>query len=148
MSADHETIAKGAIALEKERPFKSQSLKKRVYSNSPPGNKLLVYDCSQRNLKVQSAKNISKSHASALHTLHQQKLPVSDLDHSQKVDLPPKRNQVTIFVDAETESTRTIASKGADGQSDVILVKLYLDRLGAYHRVLRFLGLLSTLYVI
>ncbi|KAL9135289.1 MAG: hypothetical protein Q9175_003525 [Cornicularia normoerica] len=129
MSADHETTAKGAIALEEDKPPKSQYLKKRVYSNSPPWNQLLVYDCSQRNLSVQSAKNIN-------------------LDHSQKVDLPPKRNQVTIFVDAETESTPTIASKGADGQSNAVLVTLYLDRLGAYHRVLRFLGLLSTLYVI
>ena len=64
------------------------------------------------------------------------------------MDLPPKRKQVTIFVDPETESKPTIASRGADGQSNVILATLYLNRLGVYHQVLRFLGLLSTLYVI
>lgn len=63
------------------------------------------------------------------------------------MDLPPKRNQVTIFVDPETKSKPTIARRGADGQNNVELATLNLNRLGAYHQVLRFLGLLSTLYV-
>ena len=63
------------------------------------------------------------------------------------MDLPPKRKQVIIFVDPETESKPTTDSRGEDGQSNVVLATLYLNRLGAYHQVLRFLGLLSTLYV-
>ena len=63
------------------------------------------------------------------------------------MQLPPKRKHVTIFVDPETESKPTTKSTGPNGQSNVVLAKLYLDRLGAYHQVLRFLGLLSTLYV-
>ena len=71
---------------------------------------------------------------------------LSDLNECQKVDLP-KRKQVTIFVDHETESIPTTASKGEGGRSNVVLATLYLDRLGAYGQVLRFLGLLPTLYV-
>ena len=71
---------------------------------------------------------------------------LSDLNECQKLDLL-KCNQVTIFVDPETESKVTTASKGENGRSNVILATLYLDRLGAYYQVLRFLGLLSTLYV-
>ena len=68
-------------------------------------------------------------------------------DHWQKIDLPPKHRKVTIFVDRETESKTTTEFKGADGKSNVILATLNLHRLGTYHRALRFLGLLSTLYV-
>ena len=64
------------------------------------------------------------------------------------IELPPKHEQVTIFVDPETESEPTTESRREDGQSNVILATLYLIRLGAYHRVLRTLGLLSTLYVL
>ena len=71
---------------------------------------------------------------------------LSDINQCQKVDLP-KRKQVTIFVDPETESKPTTASKGKSGRSNVVLATLYLDRLGVYHQVLRFLGMLSTLYV-
>ena len=67
--------------------------------------------------------------------------------HCQKVYIPPQCKEVTIFVDAETESKPTIASRGAEGQNKVKLATLNLYRLGAYHQLLRFLGLLSTLYV-
>ena len=73
---------------------------------------------------------------------------LSDIDRCQKVDLPPNRKQVTIFVDPETESKPTTASKAPDGQSNVVLATLYLNRLGVFHQLLRFLGLLSTLHVI
>ena len=71
---------------------------------------------------------------------------LSDLNECQKVDLP-KCKQVTIYVDPETESEPTTASKGESGRSNVVLATLYLDRLGAYGQVLRVLGLLSILYV-
>lgn len=72
----------------------------------------------------------------------------SDKHQWTRVDLPPKRNQVTIFVDPETESKPTIDGRGEDGQSNVVLATLYLNRLSGYRRFLRFLGLLSTLYVV
>ena len=72
---------------------------------------------------------------------------VSDPRSYQIVKLPPKRTQVTIFVDPETESKPTTENTAPDGQSNVFLMQLYLDRLGAFDQVLRFLGLLSTLYV-
>ena len=34
-----------------------------------------------------------------------------------------------------------------DGHSNVMLAKLYLDRLGGFTKVLRLLGVLSTLYI-
>ena len=39
-------------------------------------------------------------------------------------------------------------SSGQDGQDNVELATLYLNHLGAYHRFLRAVGLLSTLYVL
>lgn len=72
---------------------------------------------------------------------------IIDLDKYKKVALPKQRKRVTIFVDPETESQPTAESTAPDGQSNVVLAKLYLDRLGRYDQLLRFLGLLSTLYV-
>lgn len=63
------------------------------------------------------------------------------------MDLPPNCNQVTLFVDSETESKATTECKGKDGRGNEVLATLYLDRLGVFPRFLRFLGLLSTLYV-
>ena len=75
------------------------------------------------------------------------KASTSDKDGCLKVDLP-KRNQVTIFIDAETESKPTIASRSAGGASNVELTTLFLDRLGIVPRLLRSFGKLSTLYVV
>ena len=63
-----------------------------------------------------------------------------------KFHLSPKDKQVTIFVDAETESKPTTESR-TDGRSNVVLATLNLNRLGAYCQVLRYLGLISTLCV-
>ena len=71
----------------------------------------------------------------------------SDKDQCQKLDLPSNCNQVTIFVDSQTESIATTERTGKDGRGNEVLTTLYLYRLGAFDQVLRFLGLLSTLYV-
>ena len=68
-------------------------------------------------------------------------------DNYQKVKLPARSKQVTLFVDEETESKLTIQSTGRDGQSNILLAQLYLDRLGPSGQIFRFLGMLSTLYV-
>ena len=69
-------------------------------------------------------------------------------DIYQKVKLPARSKQITLFVDEETESRITTQSTGNDGQNNVLLARLHLDRLGLYGQIFRFLGLLSTLYVI
>ena len=69
-----------------------------------------------------------------------------DKHRCQKFDLP-KRKQVTIFVDAKTKTKPTIASESAEGERNVELGTIYLDRLGIIPNLFRFLGQLSTLYV-
>ena len=67
----------------------------------------------------------------------------------QEVEIPARRKQVSLFVvEGEMEFNFTTKSIGDDGQSNVLLAELHLDRLGTYGQILRFLGLLSTIYVI
>ena len=61
--------------------------------------------------------------------------------------LPARSKSVSLFVDGETESQLTTRSMGRDGQSNVLLAQLHLDRLGPYGQMFRFFGMLSTLYV-
>ena len=71
---------------------------------------------------------------------------MSDKYRCLEFDLPTGK-QVTIFVDDETESKPTIASKGPRGERNVELATIYLDRLGIIPNLFRFFGQLSTLYV-
>ena len=145
MDASDEFTAKRATP---EEPLQNQHLKNGGRSNSPPWRKLLVYDCEQQAIEIKSEKNIGQLCVSFIHAPRLIRVLLSDIDQCQKVDLPPKCKQVTIFVDPKTESKPTIESKADDGQSNVVLATLYLNRLGVFHQVLRSLGLLSTLYVI
>ena len=52
-----------------------------------------------------------------------------------------------LYVDEETGSKLTTQRTRTDGQSNVLLAQLHLDRLPTYGQVFRFFGLLSTLYV-
>ena len=61
--------------------------------------------------------------------------------------LPARSRHVALFVDEKTESEVTTRSTGSDGQSNVLLAQLYLDRLGLFGQIFHFFGLLSTLYV-
>ena len=58
--------------------------------------------------------------------------------------LPARSKQVTLFVDEETGSKVTTESTE---QSNVLFAQLHLDRLGFGGQIVRFLGMLSTLYV-
>jgi len=60
------------------------------------------------------------------------------------LELPSGQSEVTIFVDPDTESILTTNHTDAAGNSNLILARLFLDRLGALNHVLRFAGLLST----
>ena len=66
----------------------------------------------------------------------------------QKVKLPARKKQVTLFVDKETGSRLTTRSTGDEGQSNLLRAQLQLNHLDTLGQVFRFLGLLSTLYVI
>ena len=72
---------------------------------------------------------------------------MSDTQDLQRLDLPPGQSEVTIFVDPETESKPTTANVDADGHSNVILARLFLDRLGILNHLFRLFGLLSTSYI-
>lgn len=63
-----------------------------------------------------------------------------------KIPLPRRERELTIFVDPETESKVT-TEEMTGGHSNILLAKLYLDRLGIWHQILRCLGQLSTVYV-
>ena len=60
---------------------------------------------------------------------------------------PARSKQVALFVDEETGSEVTTRSMERDGQSNVLLAQLHLDHLGFGGQIVRFLGMLSTLYV-
>lgn len=63
------------------------------------------------------------------------------------MELPSGHSEVTIFVDPDTGSNPTTKHMDDAGNSNVILARLFLDRLGALNDVLRRVGLLSTSYV-
>ncbi|KAL9118959.1 MAG: hypothetical protein Q9187_004486 [Circinaria calcarea] len=120
---------------EEEAPVKSQFLVTRGKSASPPlCKRVIVYDGDQKTAKVTSEKNVISSSR-------------SEQDEYQKLRLPRRQSSVTIFVDSETKSKPTVDNVTPEGHSNVMLAKLYLDRLGSWAQVLRFLGQLSTVYV-
>lgn len=125
MDISDENTAKATTVVEDQEPLKHQLLKERGRSNSP----VVVYDCDQKTVQVRSKKDVESE------------------ENYQKVKLPARSKQVSLFVDGETESQLTTRSTGRDGQSNVLLAQLYLDRLGPYGQIFRFLGMLSTLYV-
>ena len=68
----------------------------------------------------------------------------SDIDRCQKLDLPPFRNRVRLFIDWETWTKVTTADEFGYGE----LATLHLDGLGAHYKIFRKFGGFSTVYVI
>lgn len=124
MDTSDEDIVQATFKPEEEEPSKHQHLKKRGRSNSP----VVVYDCDQKTVQVRNKKNVESFY--------------------QKMKLPARSKQVTLFIDGKEESQLTTKSAGEDGQSNVMLAQLYLDRLGPSAQIFRFFGMLSTLYVV
>lgn len=58
MEPSEDSTANAAAALEDYEPDKSQHLKARGRSNSPPLKRVIVYDCDQRTVEVQCEKNV------------------------------------------------------------------------------------------
>ncbi|MCJ1253623.1 hypothetical protein MMC24_001435 [Lignoscripta atroalba] len=128
MDTIDETIL--TAATEESEPSRNQFVKNRGRTPSPPlKNRVIVYDCNQRTVEVQNKEDVAHH------------------PDYKKIHLPPRKNEVTIYVDPKTLSEPTTENTAPDGHSNVMLAKIYLDRLGPVNQVLRFLGQLSTLYV-
>lgn len=122
------TNSTGLPTTIEDGPAPGRFIRARGKSKSPPWRRVVVYDCDRNTLEV--------------------KHPF-ELDHKQyeSVKLPSGLSQVTIFLDSETVTTPTTKETTPDGDSNVRLAKIYLNKLGFSNSVLRFLGQLSTLYV-
>jgi len=94
-------------------------------------DRVIVYDCGKMRLQVRSRKEVDQDPNKGDYT---------------EIRLPRRERELTIFVDQETESKVT-TEQTTGGQSNVMLAKLYLDRLGIWNQILRCSGKLSTLYV-
>lgn len=128
MDHDDRDQANGPSPSVEEEPAPGRFINAREKSKSPPWRKVVVYDCDRNTVEV--------------------KRPF-ELDHKEyeSVKLPSGLSQVTIFLDSETATTPTTKETTEDGDSNVRLGKIYLNKLGFSNSVLRFLGQLSTLYV-
>ncbi len=144
MDASDDNRAKSAMAPEEGGPANNPQPKSRERSNNPYWKPILVYDCKDHTLTV---KNVGQSLCLNGPSAQLSKSPQSDLDHCHKMDIPPNRNYVPVFIDREASKLST-ASRSAGGRINKELTDLYLDELGVFHRGLRSLGLLSTLYVL
>lgn len=133
-------------------PTKQQFLGIRGKTPSPPWkNRVIVVDPDRGTVEVQNEKSIAQGTQNDSSVRLLAKLKVwRFLDDYTRVKLPPRKTEVTLFVDPETESKPTTKNATDDGHSNVMLMKLYLDRLplGALNQILRLLGKLSTLYVL
>lgn len=110
----------------KNDPLPGPSPRGRVMT---PRHKVIVYDCEENTVEVKSEKNV----------VHK--------DY-KRIRVPSRTtNEVTIFVDPETESKPTIDVTDRKGHGNVMVAKIHLNKLGFSNSVLRFLGQLSTLYV-
>ena len=67
MDTGDQKIADATITPEEQEPSKTQHLRVRGRSNSPPLRKVLVYDCGQRTVQVHSEKHVGKLFPSTVH---------------------------------------------------------------------------------
>ncbi|MCJ1249550.1 hypothetical protein MMC30_006776 [Trapelia coarctata] len=121
-----------ASAAAQREPARHQFLPLRGKSLSPK-HRIIVYDCKEKSLQLQKPEDFAKN--------------LSSQDDYAKIPLPSLPNQVMIFVDSKTESKPTMDNASEDGHSNVMLAKLYLGRLGGFTKILRIIGVLSTLYI-
>lgn len=114
-----------------------------------PWKKLLVYDCKRKVLELKNEEDISQSLTSFITHPRAEltRASSSDIDRCQKVDLPPRRSQVNMFVDWDTESKVSAKPIAEDGRSNLGRFTLELDRLGGLHKLRRKFGLLKVVYV-
>jgi len=91
-------------------------------------NRCLVLDAGDKTVEIRNEKEVER-----------------DSENFQKIPIPPGQDQVTVFVDPDTEQVTT--NNETNGQSNVMLAKLYLDKLSRMNKILRTCRQLSTLYI-
>ncbi|KAM0800719.1 hypothetical protein BDR22DRAFT_230520 [Usnea florida] len=111
---------------EKEAP-KTHVLQNRERPSVPPSKEILVYDLAEQDVSVRMAKDI-------------------DLNHCRQIPDLPRGNRFWIFIDAKNELTK--ASTNADARTHPTILEVNLEKLSRRHHMLRFLGQLSTLYLL
>ena len=137
------TNSTGLPTTIEDGPAPGRFIRARGKSKSPPWRRVVVYDCDRNTLEVKHPFELDHS------MLSRPPLSCSNssLEQYESVKLPSGLSQVTIFLDSETVTTPTTKETTPDGDSNVRLAKIYLNKLGFSNSVLRFLGQLSTLYV-
>ncbi|MCJ1424449.1 hypothetical protein MMC29_002337 [Sticta canariensis] len=127
MDHDDKDNASGPLTAGERDPPKSSFLRARGRTKSPPWNRVVVLDCDRNTVEVKNKEDL-------------------DSREYHEVKLPSRLSQVTVFLNSKTVTTTT-KEITTDGDSNVKLAKIYLNKLGFSNSVLRFLGQLSTLYV-
>lgn len=143
MDHDDRDQANGPSPSVEEEPAPGRFINAREKSKSPPWRKVVVYDCDRNTVEVKRPFELDHSMSSKSPLSR----PNSSPEEYESVKLPSGLSQVTIFLDSETATTPTTKETTEDGDSNVRLGKIYLNKLGFSNSVLRFLGQLSTLYV-
>lgn len=126
-----------------DEPALGRFIHARGKSKSPPWRRVVVYDCDRNTLEVKHSFELDHRTSSQPPLSYAN----SSLEEYESVKLPSGLSQVTIFLDSETVTTPTTKETTPDGDSNVRLAKIYLNKLGFSNSVRRFLGQLSTLYV-
>ena len=140
---DEKDKANGPSPTGDEEPAKGRFIKTRGKSKSPPWHRVVVYDCDLNTVEVKNPFDLDRGMSSR--PIFNR--PNSSLEEYQRVKLPAGTSQVTIFLDSQTVTTPTTKETTPNGDSNVKLAKIYLNKLGFSNSVLRFLGQIQTLYV-
>lgn len=143
MDHDGKDQANGPSATVEEEPARGRFITAREKTKSLTWRRVVVYDCDRNTVEVKRPFKLDHSMSSKPPLSR----PNSSPEEYESVNLPSGLSQVTIFLDSETATTPTTEETTEDGDSNVRLAKIYLNKLGFLNSVLRSLGQLSTLYV-
>jgi len=91
-------------------------------------NRCLVLDAGDKTVEIRNEKEVKR-----------------DSENFKMIPIQRLQKEVTVFVDPNTEEVTT--DNETNGQSNVMLAKLYLDQLSLTNRVLQALSKISTLYI-
>ena len=114
-------------------------------SRSPPLKRVVTFDCDEKTVRVRTVKSIESKCPSIRFVSPLPLMFMAELDPRgyQKLKLERRRSDVDIFVNSETESEPTTDGIDSHGHSNVLLARLFLDRLGYVNNFLRHIRLLS-----
>ena len=128
------------------QPSDQQFLKARGRTLSP---RVIVYDRTQETLEVHSKRDIDES-KSTDYQMDFAKVRLDSEDYTELRISPRKKRlgkKVILYADAKTDRpTLDYMTKG-EKESNTMLARLRLDRLGKLNQILRVVGQLTTIYV-